>query len=192
MENRTVDRRVRRTKLQLRRALLQLLETRELRDISVMELAKLTDINRGTFYLHYKDVFDLYEQMESEIFDDLMAIVGKYSSQSLPSVLCDLLLDLFDFFSANSDLCMRLLRTGDAAFINKVLDCMKPTYKKDWRLLFGNLDEELYEYYYAFISAGCLGTLRSWFYGGMKESPADMAAMTANIMLGFHNNKSAV
>ena len=38
--------------------------------------------------------------------------------------------------------------------------------------MLGNAQPELYEYYYSFITAGCVGLLRSWLTGGMVEPPA--------------------
>ena len=60
----TVDRRVRKTKKQLRQGLTQLLQTKNINEISVRELSDLVDINRGTFYLHYRDIYDLLDQIE--------------------------------------------------------------------------------------------------------------------------------
>ena len=58
MEEKVVDRRVRKTKRQLRLALMKLMADKSIKDISVRELAAIADINRGTFYIHYKDVYD--------------------------------------------------------------------------------------------------------------------------------------
>ena len=53
----TVDRRVRKTKKLLLDGLTQLMQTKDVSEISVKELSDLVDINRGTFYLHYRDIF---------------------------------------------------------------------------------------------------------------------------------------
>lgn len=34
----------------------------------------------------------------------------------------------------------------------------------------------------SYITSGCVGLLRSWFIGGMKESPAKMAALAEKMM----------
>ena len=65
MEEKVVDRRVRKTKRQLRLALMKLMAEKSVKDISVRELAAIADINRGTFYIHYKDVYDLLSSLES-------------------------------------------------------------------------------------------------------------------------------
>ncbi len=56
------DRRVRRTRRQLQQALVTLMREKELREITVRELTELADVNRGTFYAHYKDLEDMLEQ----------------------------------------------------------------------------------------------------------------------------------
>ena len=57
------DRRIRRTRALLRQGLIQLMETKDIKDISVKELSDLADINRGTFYLHYNDIYDMLGKM---------------------------------------------------------------------------------------------------------------------------------
>ena len=58
------DRRVRRTKKLLTQALTQLLQEKQINEITVKELTDLADMNRGTFYLYYKDMFDMLEKIE--------------------------------------------------------------------------------------------------------------------------------
>ena len=70
MKESTVDRRIRKTKQQLRQSLTALLKEKPIQDITVRELADLADINRGTFYLHYRDVYDLLNQIEEELLGE--------------------------------------------------------------------------------------------------------------------------
>lgn len=76
MEEKKVDRRVRKTKRQLRLALTKLLQEKPIKDITVREIADMVDINRGTFYLHYKDVYDMLEQVEAEMFEEFNQILN--------------------------------------------------------------------------------------------------------------------
>ena len=61
-----VDRRVKKTKKQLRLALMDLMSEKTQKQISVRELAERADINRGTFYLHYEDKFALLDELIDE------------------------------------------------------------------------------------------------------------------------------
>ena len=61
-----MDRRVRKTRALLLQGLVKMLETHDIQDISVKELTELVDINRGTFYLHYDDIYDMLHKIEDE------------------------------------------------------------------------------------------------------------------------------
>jgi AcrR family transcriptional regulator len=58
------DRRVRRTKKLLTQALTELMQQKQVKEITVKELTDLADMNRGTFYLYYKDIYDMLESIE--------------------------------------------------------------------------------------------------------------------------------
>ncbi|MED0952460.1 TetR/AcrR family transcriptional regulator [Bacillus mobilis] len=65
------DIRIIKTKEALHNALLQLLNEKTLEVISISEICRKAKINRGTFYLHYKQVEDLFEEYFKEITADL-------------------------------------------------------------------------------------------------------------------------
>ena len=66
MEAKT-DRRITRTRYLLVHALTSLMLKKSIKDITVKELCESVDINRGTFYTHYRDIYDLMHQIEEEM-----------------------------------------------------------------------------------------------------------------------------
>jgi AcrR family transcriptional regulator len=66
-----VDRRVRRTQATLQRALIDLVQERDLSQISVADVADRADVSRSTFYDHYTDVHELAEAACTSMLDDL-------------------------------------------------------------------------------------------------------------------------
>ena len=77
MEPAKTDRRVRKTKTRLLNCLTELMKEKEVKDISVKELSDLADINRGTFYLHYRDVYDMLNKVEDELFSEFNEILDR-------------------------------------------------------------------------------------------------------------------
>ncbi len=67
MKKSGTDHRTRLTKFLIRRALLALMRKKPIQSISVKELCELAGINRGTFYAHYRDVYDLLGSIEEEM-----------------------------------------------------------------------------------------------------------------------------
>lgn len=61
------------TKKLIRNAFAELIqEHKELSKVTVSELVKRADINRGTFYNHYDSIYDVAEEFESEVFKILL------------------------------------------------------------------------------------------------------------------------
>ena len=77
----------------------------------------MTDLNRGTFYLHYKDIYDLSEQMENEIILKFEEALNSYSvdgETSPQTVMCK----AFEIIKENADFCTCLLsNTGEMTFL---------------------------------------------------------------------------
>ena len=63
----TLDRRVRRTRKLLQNSLLTCMKEKPLGSISMRELCRMSDLCRTTPYLHYKDVLDIFEQLEQAV-----------------------------------------------------------------------------------------------------------------------------
>ena len=46
---------------------------KKLESITVTELCKHAEISKATFYLHYRDIFDLSEQMQNEVIESIFS-----------------------------------------------------------------------------------------------------------------------
>ena len=70
------DKRIRRTKKLLRQALTRLMQQKDFQSITVTDVVREADINRGTFYAHYRDVYDLREKIEAEMIEDFRELIA--------------------------------------------------------------------------------------------------------------------
>ena len=77
------NRRVLYTQKVIRESLLELLKEKDIYKVTVTDICKKADINRGTFYSHYKDAHDLLTSMENEFFDTAYNFVKDYSDDAL-------------------------------------------------------------------------------------------------------------
>ncbi len=182
------DRRIRKTKSLIRNSLIQLLKEKKLKDITVRELTEMADINRGTFYLHYQDLHDLFEQTENEIMDDLIEIRNKYYKEQ--SHMLPVLLDISTFIKANSEILEALLRSNESRFLNQMIELCRPQDKMEWYNLFASGKEEHFEYYYSFISSGFIALFLRWLEEGMQESPEHIAGLANQLITNCTKNLS--
>jgi len=67
-----VDRRTQRTKHQLGRALVELVEQKRFDDITVQEVIERADVGRSTFYTHFRDKEDLFRKDWEKFLDFLV------------------------------------------------------------------------------------------------------------------------
>ena len=78
------DLRVTKTLRAIRQAFLAALQNKPVNKVSVTELAASAEISKGTFYLHYTDIYDLYITLVKEAVDKVSASFDPY-----PSILED-------------------------------------------------------------------------------------------------------
>lgn len=67
-----MDLRVQRTERNIINAFLELRAKKPIEKITIKELSELAFINKATFYTHYKDIYDLSEQLENEAIDNIL------------------------------------------------------------------------------------------------------------------------
>jgi AcrR family transcriptional regulator len=179
----TDDRRVRRTKKLLKDSLAALLMEKNLNDISVKEIVDLADINRGTFYLHYRDIYDMLNQIENEMILDLDEIADKYPSLVLKGAPKPYIQDVFEYIKENGQFCAMLLGPyGDMAFVEKLKKMVEE--RCFWSIMEAMPENELksYQLFAAYTVSGCIGLLQNWMDNGMKMTPEELAQV-ANDMI---------
>ena len=172
------DRRVRRTKKLLTQALTQLMQTKQINEITVKELTDLADMNRGTFYLYYKDIYDMLEKIEDGIFEALEEITSLHEHDNMAAQTKPILLDLFRFIAENQEMCRVLLSPhGDMNFLHRLNGVVREKCLEIWPANQENQSEADFEYHYSFVMFGCAGLIRAWVNRNCQESAVQMAEM---------------
>lgn len=184
MTERKTDRRVRRTKALLLQSLIELMSRKDVKDISVKELSDLADINRGTFYLHYNDVYDMLNQIEEELFQEFNGILERdlAADSNLPAFYGPLL-DIFIFLDNHRNLSRVLIGPhGDLSFLNRLKDLVK----ERLRILMDAKEHSMehFEYFYSFMVSGCIGVIECWLNQDTPVPPEDIARYCSNLLMG--------
>ena len=184
MEERGIDRRVRKTKRQLRQALMDLMSEKPSKSISVRELAERADINRGTFYIHYKDVSDLLQRLEDEMAERLIMVCKKYAYSTCEVDAFPYLTELYRFARDNADLCLVLLGpNGDRAYTERICGILRSYFLRDFLARFYSGSSDRLDYFCSFIVSGNLTLTLEWLSSGAKETPEEMAALAGAIIM---------
>ena len=185
MDGRTDDRRVRKTKKALRQGLVSLLGRKNLKDISVRELTDEADLHRGTFYVHYRDIYDLYDRTWQEMLEEMKAIFLQHPPEELRASPGPLFLAMMEYAWENRDLCQMFFGPHvDQALIRELEKVLEEKCARDWPVLFPQGDTPDSGYLRTFMVDGCMGVVRRWVAEGMTKSPREMAALLDELIKG--------
>ena len=66
----------------IREAFIDLLNEKSLEKITVTDIVRRADINRGTFYAHYEDITAVVRQIENGLIEKLLESLGEYHYES--------------------------------------------------------------------------------------------------------------
>lgn len=139
-----LDRRVRRTRIRLRDALIQLILEKGYDNITIQEITDTADLSRATFYLHYKDKDELLASSLEEMFDELMdSVKDLMLRRKLELVDGDApSLPAFKHVEEYADLYKSLLgEKGVSSVINRILDYIAGIGAQQYRLVIEDEDE---------------------------------------------------
>lgn len=168
----------------IRRAFTTLLRQKPIQSISVKELCELAEINRGTFYAHYTDIYDRGTdelEMQTDFAKALEPLLSLDDSQLTP---IQVTAGIFQCLADNSDLCVVTLGDyGDKAFAMRLLNMGREKCMESYTRYFEGVSPSKVEYYYAFVSSGCIGLLQKWLADGMVVPAEEIARMAEELML---------
>lgn len=179
------DLRVLKTQERLQNALLELLETKELKAITVKEICDQAGISRNAFYQHYGYKEDLYEQMVARaterIRKALMPVVpdasgikedtvGSYARRIIAGI------------AEVRDLIYVMLKGDDGTFLRQLTDLIFGQNLSNALPFFDMKDSMELRLFYEFQSAGMAAFIIKWVLEeGLSESQA--AALLTDILL---------
>lgn len=87
-KTRKEDRRIRYTKQVIKETFLKMLERNNFSKITVTELCRMAEINRGTFYLHYYDMNDVLDDVFNDMLSDTSSVMDHVLSRKCDSPSC--------------------------------------------------------------------------------------------------------
>ena len=184
MATKSNDIRVKRTKKLIRQGLVELAATKRINKITVKELTDYIEINRGTFYLHYKDVYDLVESLENELYADFDKKLSSYTADALLSTPIDVCEDLCTHFYEHKDLYAAFLgANGDAQFAFKLGERFNLGVYEIFKDIFPKINKIEYDLAYSYGKFGLVGLVHSWFNKYPEKTPREIAETWLNLTI---------
>ena len=147
----------------IEKAFIELLQSRELKDITVSSLIQIAGLNRSTFYANYLDVYDLADKTRARLEAEFSALFADY-----------------DYFTEHSGALKMFSHIRDNQIFYKTYFklCYDPTHLISIydlrRAQTEHIDSHL-DYHIEFFRNGLNAIIKKWLAGGCLESPEEMA-----------------
>ena len=136
-------RKINKTKTSLYTALSRLLSVKDIRDITIIELCQEARINKSTFYLHYKDIYECTEDFVGQLVTPIAEIMSENGIINLFNdlpLLLDKVLDLLESYNHVYD--PVFYSPNLSQFLNKMRNSIIDTLIKKYET-FGLSNEQL-------------------------------------------------
>ncbi|GAB3064345.1 TetR/AcrR family transcriptional regulator [Salinicoccus sesuvii] len=176
-----LDLRMIKTKRAIDAAFTQLLREKGFEAMTIKDIAEAALINRGTFYKHYLDKYDLLDAYENTLLEDFVHILTRNIEEEqhplsigMPKKIAA---EMFQYVDDNADKIITLFNNhGGNQFEYKVRSYMFDYYHTHSHQL---IDENKLRvdrnYLIAYITNAHVGLMRSWVENGRKESSEALA-----------------
>jgi len=184
----STDRRIIRTKVAIRDALVYLIEKKGFDEILVSDLAERANINRGTFYLHYQDKYDLLDKTQKEIVDNIEGIIQQTNTLKSADILnfekpLPVLKSIFEYLKQNSDLMHAIFNLeGGVRFQAQIRKAVEKNFQLEQ---YAGLKERNFlvppQFIISYAVSAHFGVIQEWLDRGCLESPSEMAIILSKI-----------
>lgn len=176
MGNAKTDRRVQYTKRALTNALIELMRENHISKISVKALCEAADVNRSTFYAHFRNQYDLLDHVAAEALGDLKARLLAGDEPRERNVV-----QILEYARENADVFIMLLDESEGDFQRQIMELahLADIQTSDDEGVVGA--DEL-EYRYLFAVSGALAMLSHWLKRGTPQPPAEMAELLVRMI----------
>ncbi len=167
MAEKTTDRRALRTQRLLKESLAELLAEKELRRITVQEVSDRADVHRVTFYKHFTDVYDLYDQIKNEVLTKLGSLIldmeGGFTEKTAGA--------LISYIEKNPKVFRMIFSPYNTSELkNGMVNMMEGVFRLTASEKHGvALNDGRLEYCSVFWSGGCVAIVEKWVMTGLVQ-----------------------
>ncbi len=166
------DRRIQYTKKVIKESFLKLLHQYHIEEITVKMLCTKADLNRATFYRHYKDIYDLFETLEKELCEEIsIDVIKDLIDIRVLTKIYDNQIFYREFFHFNS--LISLIKERNQFQYEEELEKAE---KQD------SFNAKNFKYLFNFFAYGLNGLLKDWVENGCNETPEEFSKILKEII----------
>ena len=158
------------TRQKLMDAFYSIYQEKSIDKISISEITKISNYNRSTFYEYFTDIYDLLDQFEDELLEQIRLEMTTTFAAGIPSTISEYSLRCAAIFKKYDDRVFLLLsQNGVSNFYSKLQQVFFSTFRS-----IANCPDNIphIDYMITFIFSSLTGILTHWYETG-KELPEE-------------------
>ncbi|WP_028776745.1 TetR/AcrR family transcriptional regulator [Shimazuella kribbensis] len=186
MKSKTMDRRIIKSKTALKEALLLLMQKKDFNQITITEIVRHADLNRGTFYKHYPFKEELLDEIMDDVIKDLIASYREPYQNVSTFILRDLTasaIKIFHHVEKYANFYVLVVKSNAlSGFYKRIGNELKQLALQDlstYKTEDPDLNRELSASYQSYA---ILGMIIEWINQGFKYSSTYMAEQLLKII----------
>jgi len=185
-----MDRRKRKSRKAIFDACVELVQEKEFQNITINEIVERADLNRGTFYLHFADKYDMMNSFENEMIEKIEHVIvnnlpEQQSDQLFIQSRYDTIVEILTCFEENKELLQLLLKSShNSSFQVKLRSKLKLVLTEKLLPKFNNLELNIPTDLLLMIFTSSALSIAEYAY--QSETPIDSEQLTKfliNIMV---------
>lgn len=173
------NKRRRESQEKIEKTFLQLIQKRDIENITVSDICKLSHLNRSTFYANYIDIYDLVEKVKDRMAYEFASMYASSIDNSSYDNISDNYLKMFKHIKENQIFYKTYFKLESATFIAPIKQ-----FNTDLALKY--YDNKYIDYHIEFFRAGLNAVIKKWLDNDCQESPENIA----KIIISEYQNKN--
>lgn len=164
-----------RSRMLIREAFVELMTQKHINKITVTDIAKVADINRGTFYAHYDNTLDVLEEIENDLIDKILEFIGEFKYDSYVTDTKLILKKLNEYFNQDIDFYRKLISSpGSQEFLQKIKVIFIDAMMNNKKIPDDIKTSYRFKISINYFAGGIIGLYQDWFSDNLEGSLDDL------------------
>lgn len=161
----------------IRSAFAKLLLEKPIEKITVTDIVKEADLNRGTFYAHYQSPYSVVEEIENEIIDKVLDWLAEADYQNFFQNPIQLIKKINHYIEEDLEYFKTLIKcSGSDQFLNRLKKIFVRYMEDDANIPTHIKETKAFEIDTYFIAGGIAELYKRWFYDELAISSLEELA----------------
>ena len=179
MSESKIDRRAMKTRNAIFEALAELLCEKELRKITIQDLSDKADVHRVTIYKHFLDIYDIYEQLEKSVLQEIGLLITEYGEKATFEIYPS----FFKYITENPKIFKMIFSPHNTTMLYmKLLNLVEGLNRVILSEKFGvDIYDSRIQYVIRYHSNGCLAIIGGWVLSDFEQSKDFIVKMLTDL-----------